>query len=63
MIVQLNSINGSNINDVIWQIAVDLNGDIIGISIWLFNVELKILLSLKVVNYIILKLFIFEHIS
>ena len=53
MIVQLNSINGSNINDVIWQIAVDLNGDIIGISIWLFNVELKILLSLKVVNDII----------
>ncbi len=63
MILQLNSINGSSIFDVIWQIAIDLNGDIIGISILSFKVELKILWYLKEVYDIILKLFVSEHIS
>ena len=62
-IEQINSINGSNNIEEILQIAISLNGKIIGISILSSKVEWKTFNLLKVVDAKILKVLLFEHSS
>ena len=62
-IEQINSINGSNNIEEILQMAISLNGEMIGISILSSKVELKTFNSLKVVEAKILKVLLIKHSS